>query len=193
MAASACFRFGCLFVLAAAGWLAAARAADEPKVDISNLPAGTVDFSKLTKGDPIEFLMGDKWLLGSYRRLQNGKLVIVRLDGVDHMMFPNLVRLPAGGAAPPLKERTWTDKTGKFKIQATLVRVEGEKVLLKRAGDGKEIGVALARLSAADHKYLKSVEKPAKPSTTAKASAPADAKTPAPGDNPAPAPGGANP
>lgn len=51
--------------------------------------------------------------------------------------------LPAKG------RRTWTDATGKFKIEAELVRVADGKVELKKT-DGTTISVPLDKLSAAD-------------------------------------------
>jgi len=45
--------------------------------------------------------------------------------------------------------RTWTDATGKFKIEAELVRVADGKVELKKA-DGTVVSVPLDKLSAAD-------------------------------------------
>src|SRR5262245_59598954 len=52
------------------------------------------------------------------------------------------------------EERTWTDASGKFSINAEFVRVDGDKVVLRRA-DGKEIKVPQARLSDADKEFLK--------------------------------------
>ena len=54
-------------------------------------------------------------------------------------------------------ERTWTDKTGKFKVTGELVKVEDGKVVLRRT-DGKEIKVPLARLSDADRQYVSRYE-----------------------------------
>ena len=58
------------------------------------------------------------------------------------------------------KLRTWKDATGKFSVQAVLVRVLGKQVLLRRT-DNKEISVPIAKLSATDRQYLKDF----KPST----------------------------
>ena len=51
--------------------------------------------------------------------------------------------------ATPKGPRTWTDTTGKFKIEAELVRVADGKVELKKA-DGTVVSVPLDKLSAAD-------------------------------------------
>ncbi|WDQ16832.1 SHD1 domain-containing protein [Rhodopirellula sp. P2] len=62
--------------------------------------------------------------------------------------------------------RTWTDKTGKFKIEASFLAVEDEKVRLKSADD-KTIEVPLAALSKKDadlaEQFQKESEAPANP------------------------------
>ena len=49
--------------------------------------------------------------------------------------------------------RTWQDKSGKFTIQAQLVRNEGTAVVLKR-DDDRTVSVPIDRLSDADQEYL---------------------------------------
>jgi len=56
--------------------------------------------------------------------------------------------VPAATATPK-GPRTWTDTTGKFKIEAELVRVADGKVELKKP-DGTVVNVPLDKLSAAD-------------------------------------------
>lgn len=53
-------------------------------------------------------------------------------------------------------KRTWKDSTGKFKIEATLVDQTETHVVLKKA-DGREVKVPITRLSADDHKFLRSL------------------------------------
>ncbi|MGN6543453.1 MAG: SHD1 domain-containing protein, partial [Aureliella sp.] len=50
--------------------------------------------------------------------------------------------------------RTWTDKTGKFKVEAKLESFDGNSVKLKRR-DGSVLDVPVASLSEADQQYLK--------------------------------------
>jgi hypothetical protein len=50
--------------------------------------------------------------------------------------------------------RTWKDSTGQFSIQATFVRVSGDKVVLQGI-DKKEISLPHIKLSAADQQYVK--------------------------------------
>jgi hypothetical protein len=200
MAASTFLRCGCSLAAAFVLLFAASTAGAQAPRDLTKLPESDIDFSKLVKNDPLEINLKGKWVLGKFRGTPNGKIIYVRVDGYDHMAFSDTVRLPAGGkAAAPLKARTWTDRSGKFKLQATLVRVDGDKVLLKRSSDGKEIAVAFDKLSETDHKYLKSVEtaaaKAAKPDTKADTktdakdgpkpeAAPAEAPAPPAGENP---------
>ena len=49
--------------------------------------------------------------------------------------------------------RTWTDSTGKFQIEAELVKVEDGKVQLKQK-DGQLLAIALEKLSKEDQEYL---------------------------------------
>src|SRR4051794_39205688 len=56
-------------------------------------------------------------------------------------------------AAQADEMRTWKDGSGKFAIQAKLVKTEGGKVTLEQE-DGEEIEIEVKKLSAADQKYL---------------------------------------
>lgn len=52
------------------------------------------------------------------------------------------------------RERTWTNDKGK-EVEATFVRIDGENVILRRAKDGKELPVPLAKLSRSDQAFAK--------------------------------------
>lgn len=52
--------------------------------------------------------------------------------------------------------RTWTDKSGKFKVEAEFVETNGATLVLKRA-DGKRIEVPIARLSTTDQEVAKAL------------------------------------
>jgi len=69
--------------------------------------------------------------------------------------------------------RTWSDSTGKFKINATFVAVEDGKVKLKRT-DGTSVSLPLTRLSAADQAYVRTLADAPAPGTpeSPRASAP---------------------
>lgn len=53
--------------------------------------------------------------------------------------------------------RTWSDASGRFKIEAKLVSQKDGKVKLERT-DGKTIEIELAKLSEADQKYIKELK-----------------------------------
>ncbi|MHB8956028.1 MAG: trypsin-like peptidase domain-containing protein [Pirellulaceae bacterium] len=55
--------------------------------------------------------------------------------------------------------RVWTDVTGRFKVEAQLITVDGEAVRL-RCEDGRVLEVSLAQLSAADAKFARDADKP---------------------------------
>lgn len=61
---------------------------------------------------------------------------------------------PAANAKP----RTWTDKTGKFKIEAKFVELKDDQVTLERA-DGRTVSMALDKLSDEDQKAAKELAK----------------------------------
>jgi hypothetical protein len=50
--------------------------------------------------------------------------------------------------------RTWTDRTGKFSVEAELIRTDGENVVLRRA-DGAHVNVPIDRLSDRDRQFLR--------------------------------------
>jgi len=61
------------------------------------------------------------------------------------------------GEAPGQESRTWTDSTGKFKIEGKLLGVEEGKARLERT-NGAVVQIPVTKLSAADQKYLKELE-----------------------------------
>lgn len=63
-----------------------------------------------------------------------------------------------GGTSRALENRTWTDVTGSYTIEATFVRRSGDSVTLRRQADGGEVDLALDQLSEADRKYVDSVD-----------------------------------
>lgn len=62
-----------------------------------------------------------------------------------------------GGLLSSAVAREWTDSTGKFKVQADLIRVTDGKVELKKA-DGSLLKFPLEKLSKLDQEFLKSQE-----------------------------------
>jgi hypothetical protein len=64
--------------------------------------------------------------------------------------------------ASPGWAREWKDNTGRFSVEAELVKVQEDSVLLKKA-DGVVIEVPLKRLGQADLGYLESLSEPDEP------------------------------
>lgn len=56
-------------------------------------------------------------------------------------------------------QRQWSDATGKFNVQASLIAVRGQDVFLETA-DGKTMKIPLSRLSQADQDFLKGDSNP---------------------------------
>ncbi|WP_442509902.1 SHD1 domain-containing protein [Novipirellula sp. SH528] len=64
---------------------------------------------------------------------------------------------PATAAQPNSTPRTWSDASGRFKVDAVLLRVEGASVVLKRA-DNREVTVPIVNLSDADKDFLRELQ-----------------------------------
>ncbi|HEX5105699.1 MAG TPA: SHD1 domain-containing protein, partial [Pirellulaceae bacterium] len=73
--------------------------------------------------------------------------------------------------AAETKRRTWTDSTGKFKIEASFSGKEGNDVLLTRA-DGKTIKLPLAKLSKEDQEHVAKISSQPPPAENPFAAAP---------------------
>ncbi len=123
------------------------------------------------------YKVGDKVFVERFNERQVGTVVEIindsgwaRIDtgdGFPHIYTPDDISLPPKKASPATsdpfstpeeraaqeKPRTWSDASGKFRVDATLLRVADGKAVLKRA-DGKEVSVPIKRLSEADQKYL---------------------------------------
>ena len=69
-----------------------------------------------------------------------------------------LVALAAIALVASAEERKWSDKTGKFQVDAELIKVEDGKAVLRRS-DGKQVKVPVEHLSDSDQAYLKSLDK----------------------------------
>ncbi len=79
-----------------------------------------------------------------------------RLEKAEEFVFwapVERLRKLTGAPAMAAEERTWQDATGKFKVAATFLKLDGESVVLKLA-NGKETTVPLAKLSDADRAYV---------------------------------------
>ena len=68
------------------------------------------------------------------------------------------IGLSLANAAFAADLRTWTDATGKIKVQAKFVSNENGKVTLQKA-DGAELEIDLKKLSLPDQKFIAELEK----------------------------------
>ena len=138
-----------------------------------------VDISKLKPGQKVEVkLLGQDWQPGEVLEAINDNIARVKCRAFPNGMLADTgsLRLPKKAGKPanagkPSKsrsaddpfatpeeqaaggQRTWSDRTGKFKVDATIVRVDDDKVVLRR-DDDKEITIPRAKLSDADQKFL---------------------------------------
>ncbi len=173
MIANRCFWYGCFIAIVSLAFRLP---------DLHAQPAG------IKAGDKIEFLDGKgKVQTGEFVEMVGTSMVRVKQDDGQIRVFPgNRVRLPGGvaprpslpqppvrpappagndaanpfeaAAAPP---RTWTDATGKFKIEASFVSLDKGLVQLRKT-DGKFITLPLDKLSADDQSFAKLAAETAK-------------------------------
>ena len=148
------------------GQPSAATAADKP-----------IDVSKLKKGDKLEVERLGKWQPGRFVERVGDRLIRVQIPDFPGPIgvFIESVRLPAraGKASGPRASddpfatpeekaqigemRKWTAAGGKSTVEAQLLRIEGDSVLLRRS-DENEITVPLEKLGEADRKYVADVK-----------------------------------
>lgn len=123
--------------------------------------------SQFKTGDRVEAQSAGKWKMGEVIEVMRNGFVKVRfLESRDERSLPpRWVR--AGGAesfrTSPAPDRTspeterlprvWADKTGQFKVEATLVEFKDGQVSLRRT-DGTVVTLPLERLSKADQDYV---------------------------------------
>ncbi|MFK8115132.1 MAG: SHD1 domain-containing protein [Rubripirellula sp.] len=81
----------------------------------------------------------------------------------------------------PSDGREWVDSTGKFRIEADLVALRGDKVILETEA-GKIVALPISRLSVADRKFLQEKTKPTSPASSLEP--PASKMQPAPTRSP---------
>ena len=130
--------------------------------------------SKYAKGDRVEVEEGAEWRPGTVVSTNRRTgWIEVRLDEDDMArrvpksmraemltsdFLPSNVR-PLANAETVTVSRTWTDRSGKFKIEAQFGGMEGASVVLIKAG-GKAVNVPLEKLSDRDKLYVKEQSEP---------------------------------
>lgn len=152
--------------------LAAVMVAQEPAAKQAAKP-------QFAAGETVEVWWAGSYLPGEIVAVEENGWVRVKFtkDGReqtikqpgDGQWVRKLQAPPAGKPAPPIANpagdpvnpfeaaaaasRTWTDSSGKFKIEASFAGQEGDSVLLTKT-DGKTIKLALAKLSKEDQDHV---------------------------------------
>jgi hypothetical protein len=109
------------------------------------------DGSVITKGPlPTDQPGGDPF--------PRNKIQLAHAEVEQSEEVQRLLELAAGGQTM----RTWTDSTGQFKIEATMLSIVGNTIKLKRK-DGKELELPLDKLSAEDQAFAKKPPKKLNP------------------------------
>ena len=75
-------------------------------------------------------------------------------------------------ATQAVSGRTWTDSTGKYKIEAEFVKLDGQNVHLRRE-DGRIVQIPINRLSQGDQDHVRELTAPADESPFALSDEPA--------------------
>jgi hypothetical protein len=154
--------------------------AQEPVAEKPSAPAA--EKPQFAKGETVEVWWAGNYLPGEIVGLEengwvrvkftvNGREQTIKQPGdgqwVRKLKAPPLGAKPAAAGVKPAQAaqpvnpfdaaeqamRTWTDSTGKFKIEASLAGKEGDNVLLTKT-DGKTIKLPLAKLSKEDQDYI---------------------------------------
>ncbi len=131
--------------------------------------AQQIDLGKLKPGDMVEVAVAGKWVPAKFLEKLSNRMARVQRDdiAVATAATTDTMRMVASNAAADddpfatpeekiakaAKQRIWSDRSGRFRLEATLLRVSDDKAILRR-DDGKEISVPLVRLSDSDKEYL---------------------------------------
>ncbi len=115
------------------------------------LPDKRVEVQYLSWGKP------DRSVTLTRRNLQLAPPELEQPNKPARMPTPATSSVADGTTAPSNSTegiRTWSDATGRFKIEAEYVSMEGDKVKLRRA-DGRSIEIAIDKLSPVDQAFAK--------------------------------------
>ena len=127
---------------------------DRIEIDLAGVPCvGTVlDASLGSKGDEYEIRVEPVDELAKAIRDRGLKNRLLRAGSMTLIATKARLRR-ARTVSPGNGPRTWTDKSGRFRVEATFGGVEDGRVRLKKTG-GKEILVPISRLAAADQELI---------------------------------------
>ena len=123
--------------------------------------------SKYKKGDRIEVRDGLDWKpatvvnVDSFSGWVDASIEKVNGGRSEKRSFPpssvRASRAPKPRAVPDAPLRKWSDRSGKFSVEAKYQGLNGDKVVLVKS-DGKRIEVPTAKLSDEDARYLLEVK-----------------------------------
>jgi len=121
--------------------------------------------SDLKPGDKLVMRQGAGWQRVEVVEVLSNNRVKVRVKfggrDTERTMPLTFLRYPDNAAQSPAaksEKRTWTDSTGKFKIEASFVELADGKVRLKK-DDGEILSIPLDKLSAEDSQLVQSLMK----------------------------------
>ncbi|MEN1678313.1 MAG: SHD1 domain-containing protein [Planctomycetota bacterium] len=145
---------------------------DRPiKIAIPKRAAKVPDGIDLPKGTLVAYCWARRWEAATVVRDDGDKVLVKEKDSIvdivfrmdrDQLIIQTKTLAPLKRAVrnnlADLKKtlRTWTDKSGQFKIEARFVAKNGDKVTIQTDA-GREITLPLAKLSAADQELLSGV------------------------------------
>ena len=87
-------------------------------------------------------------------KVENGVLVITTQKRAGTAVRGSAADDATPAGASEETYRTWSDNTGRFRIEAALVEVTDDRVVLKKK-DGSTVAVPLSRLSTADQQWVR--------------------------------------
>ncbi|TWT77069.1 hypothetical protein Pla123a_24990 [Posidoniimonas polymericola] len=142
----------------------------------TNIAASPINPDGFSLEDPVECQFNGVWVRGVMVAEEAFDTPIVRFDqpmdflpALTSKRFARVLRetpavilpvdparlRPSSGSNAPVATRTWTDKTGRFSIQGSLVTADEREAVIRRA-DGRIINVPIEKLSEQDQSFLKS-------------------------------------
>jgi hypothetical protein len=107
----------------------------------------------IVAGETPAFLLNTK--RPDYYRIQYKKEKTMTKHSLLILFFCSAIFIFFGSLISAQEQRTWSDATGKFKVEAKLHRIEGDKILLEKQ-DGKISSIPLSKLSKNDQEYVAS-------------------------------------
>lgn len=126
---------------------------DELLIKINNQVAYVSDWPTEGMVDKMPFPDWPMYVVGTRRyEAAIGSNTVFELKPIPEPLLKELYSKITDEVKHPSRIRQWTDKTGKFSVQAELVSLEEKTATLKKT-DGEKISLPLTRLSKTDREY----------------------------------------